>query len=304
MVLQNALMEARWVDLDGPMHYIDHGGPAGAPTIVCVHGLGGSHANWSSLAPLLATRYRVLTPDLAGFGLTVGGPRSSTVTANRRLLDRFLTEVSRTPVILIGNSMGGLISALEAAGNPALVSHLILLDPALPVPLAWPDPQVTAIVAELLLPGRARRALQQRRSPRTSDQIAEDLLTLVCADPSRITAEVLQEHKDLARRRASDQHANRDFLVAAQSLRPFLGAGRRRFNALLHSIEAPVLLVHGDRDRLINIRAARRAAIANPAWSFVIARGIGHVPQLEAPEWTAEQVLRWLSAHPSQSRAA
>lgn len=295
---------AGWVDLDGPVHYIDHGGPAGAPIAVCVHGLGGSHANWARLAPLLTSRCRVLAPDLAGFGLTAGGPRSSTVPANRRLLDRFLIEVAQEPVVLIGNSMGGLISAMEAAKNPAAVSHLVLIDPALPVPLAWPDPKVSAIVAEMMLPPRARQALQRRRGPRSPEQLAMDLLALVCADPRRVPAEVVQEHLALARRRAGDEHANRDFMIAAQSLRPFLGSGRRRFSAMLRSIQAPVLLLHGDRDRLINIRAARNAANANPTWTFETAHGVGHVPQLEAPEWTADHVLRWLTTHAVHSRAA
>jgi pimeloyl-ACP methyl ester carboxylesterase len=298
------MAETRWVDLDGPMHYIDHGGPADAPVMVCVHGLGGSHANWLALTPLLTGQYRVLTPDLAGFGLTVGGPRSSTVPANRRLLDRFLTEITPGPVVLMGNSMGGLISAMEAAKRPDWVSHLVLIDPALPVPLAWPDPKVTAIVAEMFLPARARRALDRRRGPRSPEQIAKDLLTLVCADPARVPADVIAEHMALARRRVNDRHANRDFMIAAESLRPFLGAGRRRFNAMLRSIQAPVLLLHGDRDRLINVRAARKAARANPDWSFKVAHGVGHVPQLEAPEWTAEQVMRWLATHPMRSKAA
>ena len=298
------MARAEWVDLDGPMHYVVHDGPPGAATIVCVHGLGGSHANWSAIAPLLTTQYRVLAPDLAGFGLTVGGPRSSPVQANRRLLDRFLSQVTDGPVILMGNSMGGLISAMEAAMSPAAVSHLVLVDPALPIPVAWPDPMVTAIVAEMLLPPRVRRSVQRRRPARSSEQMAVDLLNLVCADPSRVSQAVIEEHKVLARQRVDDRHANRDFMIAAQSLGPFLGTGRRRFNAMLRSIQAPVLLLHGDQDRLINIRAARNAARANPSWSFAVARGVGHVPQLEAPEWTAEQIFRWLAAHPVRSQVA
>jgi pimeloyl-ACP methyl ester carboxylesterase len=296
--------QARWIDLDGPMHYADHGGPEDAPLIVCVHGLGGSHANWSSLAPLLTDQYRVLAVDLAGFGLTVGGPRSSSVPANRRLLDRFLAEVAGQPVVLIGNSMGGLISAMEAAKNPAAVSHLVLIDPALPIPVSWPDPKVTALFGEMLLPRPARRAIARRRGPKTAEQIAADLLNLVCADPSRISPQVLQEHRELARQRVDDRHAARDFGIAAQSLGPFLGTGRRRFSAMLRTIEAPVLLLHGDRDRLINIRAARKAAAANPVWRFEVAEGVGHVPQLEAPQWTAHQIRSWLAAHPARVQLA
>jgi len=58
-------------------------------------------------------------------------------------------------------------------------------------------------------------------------------------------------------------------------------------------VNAPVLLVHGDADRLVSLRVAQAVADANPHWRFEIARGIGHVPQLEAPDWTAALVLDW-----------
>lgn len=40
-----------WVDLDGPVHYVDHGGPPEGPLMVCVHGLRGSLLNWAAVAP-------------------------------------------------------------------------------------------------------------------------------------------------------------------------------------------------------------------------------------------------------------
>jgi hypothetical protein len=58
----------------------------------------------------------------------------------------------------------------------------------------------------------------------------------------------------------------------------------------------PVLLIHGDRDRLIPIRAAHHAAAANPSWRFEIATGVGHVPMLEAPVWTAGRLISWLAS--------
>src|SRR5258708_4695866 len=111
-----------WADVDGPVHYLDFGGPARAPMILCVHGLGGSAVNWSALAPLLTASYRVLAPDLAGHGLTRSGGRGTDVTANRDLLDRFIRSKSARPVILMGNSMGGMISLLGAADSPCLVA--------------------------------------------------------------------------------------------------------------------------------------------------------------------------------------
>ena len=109
---------SRWADLGGPLHYLDFGGPAGGPLIVCVHGLGGSAANWVAVAPLLTGSCRVLAPDLAGHGLTQSRGRGTGVAANRALLHRFLASVSPGPAVLMGNSMGGMISLLEASAHP------------------------------------------------------------------------------------------------------------------------------------------------------------------------------------------
>ena len=65
---------------------------------------------------------------------------------------------------------------------------------------------------------------------------------------------------------------------------------------MLSRIRVPVLLLHGDRDRLVPIGAARAAAAANPSWRFEVAHGVGHVPQLEVPEWTVERIAEWLAS--------
>src|SRR5438067_11561705 len=85
---------SRWIDLDGPLHYLDYGGPADGPLVVAVHGLGGSAVNWSAVAPLLTHRCRVLAPDLAGHGLTRSLGRGTRVAANRALLHRFVDAVA------------------------------------------------------------------------------------------------------------------------------------------------------------------------------------------------------------------
>jgi pimeloyl-ACP methyl ester carboxylesterase len=284
---------SRWVDLDGPVHYVDHGGPAGAPLLVCVHGLGGSHANWAALAPLLTDSYRVLALDLAGFGLTKGRPRSASVSGNRDLLHRFLIEVAAEPVVLIGNSMGGLITAVQAAEHPETVSAAVLIDPALPPVLSLPDPLVVGAFAEFAFPAPLRRYLAGRRPPMTADQVAVQVLRLCCADPSRIPAEVIDQHIALARRRRSVPDAEADLLLAARSLAWVL-ARRRRYSGLLRGLRMPVMLMHGDRDRLIPVRAARAVAAANPSWRFEVAKGAGHVPMLEDAPWTAHHLRDWL----------
>jgi len=290
--------ESRWADLDGPVHYLDFGGPRDGPLVVCVHGLGGSAVNWAAVAPALARTCRVLAIDLAGFGHTVGGSRSTSVQANNRLLHRFLVEVAGTPAILVGNSMGGLISIRQAARRAETVAGLVLVDPALPPALrARPDPKVFATFAAFMVPVVGRRMVRRPRDEASAVQAARDLMTLCCADPDRIPREVVELHAELAGQRLEYPDVDSEMLTAAQSLLWVL-ADRKRYAAMLEDIDVPVLLLHGDRDRLINIASARAAAAANPHWQFEIAQGVGHVPQLEAPQWTIDTILGWLAQHP------
>src|SRR5215475_8394327 len=105
-------MVSKHVDLDGPVHYLDFGGSG--PPLVCVHGLSGSALNWMAVGPALTDRYRVLALDLRGFGRTPLGS-GTRLRDNRRLLDLFIGEVAGGPAILVGNSMGGLLSVTQAA---------------------------------------------------------------------------------------------------------------------------------------------------------------------------------------------
>src|SRR5512140_2959820 len=125
-------MKLRTVDLDGPVHYADFGGE-GRP-IVMVHGLGGSHLNWMSVGPALARSARVLAPDLPGFGLSPPGRKGVSMAAARQTLARFIQEVAGGPAVLFGNSMGGLVCALMAGWAPELVTRLVLVNPAQPLP--------------------------------------------------------------------------------------------------------------------------------------------------------------------------
>ena len=281
---------SRWTDLDGPVHYLDFGGPSDGPVVVCVHGLGGSAVNWSALAPLLTGTLRVLAPDLAGHGLTESAGRGTSVAANRALLHRFIERVAPGPVILMGNSMGGMISLLETGAAPDTVAGLILLDPALPFVPARPDPLVAAMFALYLTPGVGRLLLSGRRRL-APEALVTSTLALCCANSSRVAANILAEHVDIARQRTAFADTSRDFAHAVRSVVATAGPIRgRRYRRGLHEITCPVLLLHGDRDRLVPVAVARAAAKAHPSWSLVVMPGVGHVPQLEVPADTAAAI--------------
>lgn len=283
------------IDLDGPTHYLDLGGPASGPLIVAVHGLGGAAWNWLAIAPALTRQCRVLAIDLAGHGLTPSAGRSTSVRANRRLLDRFLREVVGEPVILMGNSMGGLISALQASARPDSVRGLVLVDPALPRPLlSKVDPRVAVQFALVALPGLGEAVLTRRRRRIGISQQMRDTIRLCTVDEKRVPADVLAEGERVLRERDNAGFNASDFMVAARSLLRLLARPapvRRR----LRKIQCPVQLIHGDHDRLVSIKVARSVAAAFPAWQFDVATDIGHVPMMEAAEWTAERVLDWMT---------
>jgi pimeloyl-ACP methyl ester carboxylesterase len=267
--------------------------------LVCVHGLGGSLLNWAALAPRLTDIARVVAIDLAGFGQTRAIGRSAAVADNQHLLHRFLTEVVNGPAILVGNSMGGLITILQATAHPRTVAGAALIDPALPVAVgARPDALVAAMFALYAVPPLGRAALQARRRRSTPEKAAMDLLRLCCVDADRVPRDVVEQHIALARVRRSYIEVDDAMLGASRSLLGVL-AHRRRFAATLAGLPDPVLLLHGDKDRLVPIASARMAAKANPTWRFEVAQGVGHVPQLEVPDWTARQIRGWLASDAS-----
>ena len=283
-----------WADLDGPVHYVDYGGPPSGPLLLMVHGLGGSLLNWAAIAPILAQTARVVAIDLVGFGRTQPLGRSTSVLENQRLLGRFIETVCGQPVVLVGNSMGGLIALLLAGARPDLVAGLVLVDPALPVgPLARPDPLVTAMFAVYAVPAVGRMVMARRRSVLSAEGQALAVLRLCCVKPDRVPRAVLRQHLELAREREGYPDVDAELVGAARSLVLVL-ARRHSLDELMRSVSVPVLLLHGDKDRLVPVGAARRVARANPTWRFEVAHDVGHVPQLEVPEWTADHVLDWL----------
>lgn len=292
-----------WADIDGPVHYVDFGGPSHGPQIVCVHGLAGSAVNWSAIAPLLTGRCGVLALDLAGHGLTRSGRRSADVHANRLLLDRFIETVAETPVILMGNSMGGMISLLEAGTAADKVSGLILIDPALPFVPARPDLLVASVFVAGGVPGLGS-ALLRGVHMLPPAAIVASMLSLCCHDPTRVPANVVAQHVALARRRAGFAEAGRDVGVATRSVISTAGLGGHGYRAGIAALTCPVLLIHGERDRLVPISAARAAARAHPSWSLVVLADVGHVPQLEAPGDCGTAILAWLDGAGQDAAAA
>jgi pimeloyl-ACP methyl ester carboxylesterase len=105
---------------------------ATAPTLVLVHGFTGSKENWYPLARALGGCYRLLIPDLPGWGESERKPGALYGFSEQAAhVDAFIRALSPgTPVVLVGHSMGGGIAALAAARYPHEIAKLALLDAA------------------------------------------------------------------------------------------------------------------------------------------------------------------------------
>ncbi|HTK67577.1 MAG TPA: alpha/beta hydrolase [Pseudonocardia sp.] len=281
-------------DLGGPVHWVDFGDPGtDRPPMVLVHGLGGSHLNWVSVAPELARHTRVVAIDLPGFGLTPTLGRSAAVRANAELLARFVDEVVGAPAILVGNSMGGMISLLVADAHPRSVAALVLVNPSVPQPAYTLDREVALAVGTTALPMIGARIARRLRTGAPARQAVERVHDLCFADARRTDPEVVEAAVALTEYRLEQPPEDRAFSAAARSL---ISVARRRarYYALMRRVAAPVLLVHGTHDRLVSQAAADKVAEANPNWEYLLLDGVGHTPQMEVPDRFADGVLAWL----------
>src|SRR5262245_14352423 len=297
--MQIELPPSRFADLDGPVHYVAWEGPPGR-TFVLVHGLGGSLLSWLAVAPGLARHGRVLALDLPGFGRTERAGRRSRVSDFRGLISRFVDEVAGAPVVLVGNSMGGGVSMLEAAVEPASVEALVLSNSVFPWKRgAFPAPIVMLGFALYELPRVGEWASRQRLTRLEAEQAVRLGLRIITTDPSTIPDELIRLHVEQLVRQQGDEDAGPAFLEAARSL---LALGRRRevVRWIVDSVSCPVLVIHGREDRLVPLGFAMGVLEMRPEWDMRLIPHVGHVPQMEAPERWLSAVDGWLVELPGQ----
>ena len=109
------------------IHYLEAGT---GPTVILLHGLGGSTQVWQFNVAALAEKYHVMVPDQIGFG------KSDKPLVNYRIrtyvdfLDQFCKQLKIERATLVGNSMGGWIAAMFTASFPDRVNKLVLVDAA------------------------------------------------------------------------------------------------------------------------------------------------------------------------------
>jgi pimeloyl-ACP methyl ester carboxylesterase len=268
--------------------------------MVLVHGLGGSHLNWLAVAPGLTKHHHVYAVDLAGFGLTPLTGRKASVQANRRLLDGFIDQVSPDqPVTLVGNSMGGLISMIEAADEPEKVASAVLVTPALPPVSREAMNRSTLLrIAVPSLPIVGPMIADRYRAMVPLEQQVDDTLDMLCVDSSRVPEEVRVASLEMNRLRQDMEWAVPAFVEASRSI-AVVFAMRKRYLSMIHRMACPVLVVHGEHDAIVPVAAARWLQKQRPDFEFAFFSDAGHIPHIETADDFVASVERFLHTVPA-----
>jgi len=242
------------------------------PTVVLVHGLAGAWQNWLEQIPLLAANHRVMALDLPGFGHSQMPTEQITISFYARVLDQVMGELGIDAAAVVGNSMGGFISAEMAIAFPQRVERLVLASPAgissynNPFATRWASwIRRMAPLLALQTGWASAHADLLTRSP----IMRELVLNVPMLHPGRLPRELMAEQLRGAGKpgfvQALEANLNYDY--------------RDR----LPEIVCPTLVVWGDRDRLISVRDADVYTELIPNARKVILSDTGHAPMLERP---------------------
>ena len=117
-------LEERRLDVHGARLRYYVGGEG--PPLLLVHGLGGAASNWSELVPLLASRRRLLVPDLPGHGGSSPLPSAPTLSPFADVLATMAEREGMLPAAVVGHSLGGVIALRLALRRPGSVTALVL----------------------------------------------------------------------------------------------------------------------------------------------------------------------------------
>ncbi len=248
-------------------------GPEDAPEIVLLHGFTGSKENWLPLMAELASDYRVIAPDLPGWGESTREPGGNYgVVAQSGRIGRWLASRPHPPAMLVGHSMGGHIAALVAAEYPDQVPRLALLSAA-GVPF-----KANPFVREILAGGHPF-AVADRAS-------LDRYLGLVFTDPPFLP---WPADRAYIARRIADLPFERDVLERMHGPEAFA------VQPLLPGIAAPTLLLWCRDDRVIDASAAGAYAAGLPQSRTVLLDGCGHMPMMADPEAVAAAIRSQLA---------
>jgi pimeloyl-ACP methyl ester carboxylesterase len=271
-----------WLRVDGVVHHVAESGDIGRDPVVLLHGFPQHWYAWRRVVPLLAKSYRVVCPDLVGYGWS-DAPRAGYGTAARaRSLFALLDALGLERVALVGHEAGGWLSLVMGLEFPERITRLVALN----IPPPWASPRrlwshawqlwYTAIVEQPLLgravlhswPGFTRFLLRHNASAGAWDDPTLDEFAAAMAAPGCARAAEIQHRR-----------------FVFEDI-PALLTGRYR----RHKLTVPTLLVGGDADRVFPPSLFQGAQRGADDVRVVTLPGGHYLPE-ECPDAVAREIL-------------
>jgi pimeloyl-ACP methyl ester carboxylesterase len=277
----------RQVEIDGrSVNYVDYGGPGSAELepVVFVHGLGGCWQNWLENIPRAAAEgRRTIALDLPGFGFSEMPGDEISISGYGRVVNSLCDELDLGEVVMVGNSMGGFISAETAIQFPARVARVVLVSAA---GVTTSDLRARPIMAgaRVVAAVATRTATMSERVVRRR-HIRHLVYHSFIRHPTRIRNELLYE--------ITLGSGRPGFLDALQAIMDY------DFRDRLPEIGCPTLIVWGTEDMLVPSSDADEFERLIPRSRKVIFRDTGHMAMLERPQTFNDCMMEFLAEEPS-----
>jgi len=281
MIAKYGNESSRFVD-DGhgaKIHYRDEGNRDG-PAVLLIHGSNSMLQTWEPLVALLGEKYRLISLDLYGHGLT--GPNSTgayDAETNIAAAVRVLDTVGVDKAYWVGNSMGGWLTWRAGLSVPERTLGLVLIDAS--------GAQVEQKIQPYLGARLAQSSIGQLLLPEITPRfLVKSSLEENFAQPELLTEELVDRYWELLR-----FPGNRNAAVDR-------GKTPREPEkwAEVETLKVPVLLLWGEQDKVIPLSHARAFAAAIPGSKLITYANAGHLPMEETPEQVARDIDVWIQS--------
>lgn len=273
-------MEERRISLFGvSTRYVTAG--SGRP-VVLLHALGEDASQWSAVVHALAPRYRLYALDLPGFAYGDRPPRY-TAAWFASFVAAFLEEVAREEAAVVGNSLGGLVALKLAFTERDRVAALVL------VASVGLGVEVSPLLQLPTIPFLGEVGRLWTQNPLGMAHLLVSRSVLLFGDPRQVPLHWIVQQATLVRRPGFV-----DGVLAALRAHVDLRGQNDVVVDELPRLDLPTLVVWGDRDRVIPVAHARRAAERLPQASLTVLAGCGHLPSVEQPRSFTEALQDFL----------
>ncbi|TBR22131.1 MAG: alpha/beta hydrolase [Candidatus Nitrosotenuis sp.] len=238
--------------------------------IVLLHGLGASAERWLHILPYLTERYRVIAPDIIGFGLSDKPTVDYTIEFFTEFLDEFINHISaKNPISIIGSSLGGRISIEYVIQNAHNIEKMILVAPA----------GINEEPTEAL-----HSYIQAALHPTIED--AKKAFLMMAGNNRVVEQDVISDFVN----RMLLPNSRLSFMSSLLGLKKSTLTKER-----LGKILIPTLIIWGKDDRVIPIKNATRFYTSIKNSKHLEMKKCGHVPFVDEPELFSKLVLQFLS---------